>query len=108
MQYFIRPSAFLLRKIVSAFRAGRHLDVVRRRLVILWLVDIPAQRDIGQIGSVESQQVQVELLALQVDQFQSQQLLVLSGVQRQLVVGDDVGAFLGFGQVAMGIWGQAK
>jgi len=85
---------------LSAFRAGHHLDVVRRRLVILWLVDIPAERDIGQLGCVESQQVQVELETLQVDQFQPQQLLVPSGIQRQLVVGDDVGALLGFGQVA--------
>jgi hypothetical protein len=73
---------------VSAFRAGHELDVVRGRLVVLLLLDVPAEQDVVELAGAEAGQVEVDLQPLEVEQLEPQELLVPAGVKRQLVVGD--------------------
>jgi hypothetical protein len=52
----------------------------------------------GQLVIGEASEGEVEAEALQVTQLKSQQVVVPAGVQRQLVIGDDVGALLRLAQ----------
>jgi hypothetical protein len=94
------PDNLLFWKGVSAFRAGHHRNVICHGFVVFRLVDIPAERDVGEFRGVEPQQVKIELQVFQVQHFEPQQLVVPSGVQRELIVRNQVCFFLRFGQVA--------
>ena len=93
------PDSLLFWKGVSAFRAGHQFDVIGGRLVVFLELDILSQHDVGQFHRIESDQVQIGVQFLQIGQFQAQELFVPAGVQGELVVGDDVGPLLRFGQV---------
>ena len=84
---------------VASHRDRRFRDLRDAVLVGETLVRILRGQQLRQFLVIEADQAEIEVLVLERGEFQAKQFVIPTGIQREFVVRDDVGALLGFGKV---------